>query len=62
MRLPKPPVQYDGSDQAQLRGILEREDKRNLKTGIVFDRLQLRDSVTGAVKTLTVSSGTLVIT
>lgn len=62
MQLPKPPVQYDGGDQAQLRGILEREDKRNLKTGMVFDKLLLRDSVTGAVKTLTVSSGTLVIT
>lgn len=62
MQLPKAPLQYDGNDQAQLRGILEREDKRNLKTGTVFDKLLLRDSVTGVVRTVTVSSGTLVIT
>jgi len=62
MQLPKPPVQYDGSDQAQLRGILEREDKRNIKTGTVFDQLLLRDSVTGAVRIVKLASGTLVVT
>ena len=31
MQLPKVPFDYEASDQAQLRGILEREDKRNLK-------------------------------
>jgi len=31
MQLPKPPVQYDGSDQAQLRGILEREERMRRK-------------------------------
>lgn len=61
MQLPKAPAEYDGSDQAQLRGIIEREDKRNLKAGVVFDKLLLRDSVTGAVRTLTVTSGTLVV-
>ena len=62
MQLPKPPAKYDGSDQSQLRGILEREDRRNLKAGGVFDKILLRDNVTGAVKTLTVANGTLVIT
>lgn len=62
MQLPKVPPQYDQNEQAQMRGILEREDKRNLKAGTVFDKVLLRDSVTGAVKTLTVASGTLVIT
>lgn len=62
MQLPKAPTQYDLSDQAQLRGILEREDKRNLKAGTVFDKLLLRDSVTGVVRTVTVASGALVIT
>ena len=62
MQLPKAPPQYDGGEQAQLRGILEREDKRNLKAGTVFDKVLLRDSVTGAVRTLTVASGSLVIT
>lgn len=53
---------YDNSDQAQLRGILEREDRRNLKAGMVFDKILVRDSVTGAVRTLSVAGGTLVIT
>jgi len=36
MNLPKAPVQYSASDQAQMRGTLEREDKRNLKIGADF--------------------------
>jgi hypothetical protein len=31
MNLPKAPGNYDSSDQANLRGILEREDKLNQK-------------------------------
>jgi hypothetical protein len=45
-----------------LRGTLEREDKRNLKAGAVFDKILMRDTATGAVVTLTVASGVLVIT
>lgn len=33
MQLPKAPAQYDSGDQAQMRGILEREDKLNQKRG-----------------------------
>lgn len=33
MQLPKAPAQYDSGDQAAMRGILEREDKRNQKVG-----------------------------
>jgi hypothetical protein len=33
MQLPFAPKGYDTVDQAQLRGILEREDKRNQKLG-----------------------------
>ncbi len=62
MNLPKPPALYDAADQAQLRRQLETEDKRNLKTGAVFDRILMRDRATGAVMTLTVSSGVLHIT
>lgn len=62
MQLPKAPEQYDGGDQAQLRGILEREDKRNLKTGFVFNEILIRDSASGIVRTLTVASGALIIT
>ena len=33
MNLPKPTEIYEMRDQVQLRGILEREDKRNVKIG-----------------------------
>jgi hypothetical protein len=62
MQLPKAPGQYALGDQADVRGILEREDKRNLKAGTVFDKILVRDTVTGAVVTVTVASGALVVT
>lgn len=62
MQLPRAPAQYDPAEQAQLRGILEREDKRNVKTGAIFDKILMRDTVTGQVVTLTVASWALVIT
>jgi hypothetical protein len=62
MNLPKPAAQYDATDQSQMRRILETEDKRNLKTGQVLDKILMRDTATGAVVTLTVAHGSLVIT
>lgn len=59
MNLPKPPALYDATDQGRLRRQLETEDKRNLKTGAVFDSILMRDGATGAVVTLTVSGGVL---
>lgn len=61
MNLPKAPQVYDASDQAQMRGVLEREDKRNMKTDIILDKLLFRDTATGAVKTVVVTSGAFVI-
>jgi hypothetical protein len=61
VNLSKPPAQYDATDQSQMRRILENEDRRNLKTGTVFDRILLRDTQTGAVVTLTVAGGAVVI-
>ncbi|HEY2009526.1 MAG TPA: hypothetical protein VGH23_11085 [Rhizomicrobium sp.] len=62
MNLPKPPAQYDATDQSQMRRILETEDKRNLKTGQVLDKILFRDTATGAVVALTVAHGAIVIT
>ena len=62
MNLPKPPGQYDATDQSRMRRILETEDKKNLKTGQVFDSVLLRDTATGAVVTLSVAHGAVVIT
>jgi hypothetical protein len=61
MQLPRPPAQYGEGDQAQLRGTLEREDKRNVKIGAVFDFILLRDTATGAVKRLAITNGVIVI-
>ena len=62
MNLPIATPQYDARDQAQMRGALDREDKRTLKVGTVFDKILMRDTVTGAVVTVTVASGALVVT
>ncbi len=62
MEFPHAPANYDMADQAQVRGIMAREDKRNIKAGTVFDKILLRDTVTGAVVTMTVASGIVVIT
>ena len=61
MNLPKPPAAYDANDQAQLRRALESADRGNLKTGIVFDKILMRDTATGGVVTVTVASGVLVV-
>lgn len=39
MQLPGAPDQYDPSDQSQMRGTLEREDKKNLKRTEALSRL-----------------------
>lgn len=62
MILPKAAAAYDVTDQDQLRTALEQEDKRNLKAGTVFDRILLRDTVTGVVVALSVASGAVVVT
>lgn len=62
MNLPKSPALYDATDQSQVRRILETEDRRNIKTGQVLDKILMRDTATGAVVSLSVSHGSLVIT
>lgn len=61
MNLPAAPAAYDQGDQDRVRGSLNGEDKKNVKKGDVFDKILMRDTVTGAVVTLTVASGALVI-
>ena len=36
MNLPKAPLQYDATDQAQVRRIIETEDRKNLKAPLVL--------------------------
>jgi hypothetical protein len=62
MQLPNAPAQYDPSDQAQMRGALDRADKQNVKQGAVFDKILIRDTITGSIMTMTVASGAVIIT
>jgi len=64
MILPNPPHGYDANDQAQTRNLLVQEDKRNLKRGdlLILDQFQMRDTADGALKTVVITSGELVIT
>lgn len=62
MLLDNAPAAYDQTDQARLRHTLIAEDKKNAKAGTVYDKILMRDTVTGAVVVLTVASGVLVIT
>lgn len=60
MQLPTAPVQYDSSDQANMRGILERTDNLNQKRGgdvvltaVDGSRWKLVVSVLGVVTAVT---------
>ena len=63
MNLPQPASQYDRNNEAQTRGALEKEDRRNRKVGtdveIGNERLILKDTVTGNRYSVTVTSGVL---
>lgn len=61
MNLPIAPPGYDAKDQAQMRGALEREDKRNMKNGVILDKLLFRDTADGTIKVVVVTSGAFVI-
>lgn len=62
MMLPTAPAKYEQDDQARLRGALNAADKQNIKKTDVFDKIMMRDTVTGEPVILTVASGALVIT
>lgn len=52
-RTPKPSGAYDPGNEAQARALLEQADAQNIKCQDVLKSLQFRDTVTGAIKTLT---------
>lgn len=58
----KAPKVYDESHQDQVQSLLEREDKKNLKSGQILDKLLFRDTADGTIKTVVVTSGAFVIT
>lgn len=66
MNLPAPGEKYDPTNEAQTRATLEREDARNHKRGEAIEvgagvPVILTDTVTGSRYSLTVASGSLVL-
>jgi len=55
MNLPKAPAAYDAADQAQVRRVLETEDKKAVKIDKPIDRLLFK-SPNGALFYLSVSN------
>ena len=62
MTLPKPGQSYSQSDEANARSQIDTMDGQNIKKTAILSKLVFRDTVTGAVKTLTIASGAVVIT
>lgn len=61
MILPAPTPQYDQTNEAETRRGIANADKQNMKTGQILDKLLFRDTATGAVKTVVITSGAFVI-
>jgi hypothetical protein len=62
VNLPRPPNAYDPNHTGRVQSQIEKADKQNIKTGHVFDKILMKDTATGVTVTLTVASGSLVIT
>ena len=62
LALPKPSGAYDPGNEAQARALHEQADAQNIKRQDVLKSLQFRDTVTGAIKTLSIQSGVVTIT
>jgi hypothetical protein len=61
MNLPSPPPKYDVLDQAQVRRTVDEADTMNIKTNSVQDKFRMRDTATGEIVTVVVTSGVFVI-
>lgn len=62
LNFPPAPSQYDKAHFDQVQRDLEAADKKNVKTDQVLDKLLFRDTATGTIKTVVVTSGAFVIT
>ena len=61
LTLPKPTPAYDFNNESRTRQALESEDRQNVKRSDVFDSFKIKDTVTGAIKTVTIASGAWII-
>lgn len=62
MNIAQAPAQYDKTDQDQMRGQLKAADAKNIKLGQVLDEILVRDTATGTIRTVVITSGAWVIT
>lgn len=62
LNLPTAPSQYDVNNEAQTRTKIEQADAFNIKKSAIQEKFFMRDTVTGTVVTITVASGSLVVT
>ena len=62
--LPNAPAQYDQRNEQSTRNRLQEQDDQNWKRreAVRPVRFELQDTVTGSFYTLTIASGTLVLT
>ena len=62
LALPAPSGSYDPGAEARTRTMIEQADAQNVKITGVIDSLQFRDTATGQIRTVKVTSGAFVIT
>lgn len=61
LSLPVAPGKYDPGNEGQTRALIEQADALNVKTNSVLLSFKMRDQSSGAIKTVTLVSGALVI-
>lgn len=62
MNLGNPPDKYSQADEAKMRAEVVRSDDQNVKLNTILEKFFVRDTATGVVKTVTIASGSFVIT
>lgn len=62
MSLPKPPAQYSQEDQSVTRGLIDKGLNSKVGKGEILDKFLMRDTDTGEIKTVVITTGAFVIT
>ena len=62
MILPQPSPGYDERNEAETRNALQQADAQNVKKTTILTSFKMRDTATGVVKIVVMTSGAFVIT
>ncbi|MGH6828659.1 MAG: hypothetical protein ACREFW_07090 [Rhizomicrobium sp.] len=62
LTLPAPSGGYDAGNEARARALIEQADNSNVKLTSVLASFQMRDTATGQIRTVKMTSGAFVIT